>query len=136
MGRLHEREGSLTNLGAFAVFGYAGILGYLTRGSEKHIIGQLCVYIGDVLLVGSLNLPRPGPSDGREINRHGIRRANGIDRRRGWQPGSARIRPYRFSGDHLVVQGSRQRRQDACRRNPVPATPRRYYALRSAVVRY
>jgi hypothetical protein len=53
IGRLHERE-HVSDDNLRGVLGYIGVLGHLTRHSEKHITGQLCLYLGDALVVGSL----------------------------------------------------------------------------------
>jgi hypothetical protein len=53
IGRLHERE-HVSGDNLRGVLGYIGVLGHLTRHSEKHITGQLCLYLGDALVVGSL----------------------------------------------------------------------------------
>jgi hypothetical protein len=50
--RLHGRELDLTGDGATGVFAFIGVLGYLTKNSEKHIAGELCLHFGDTLVVG------------------------------------------------------------------------------------
>ena len=54
IGRLHEREHNLTSDGTTGGLACVGVLGYLTRNSAKHVAGELCLHIGDVLVVGSL----------------------------------------------------------------------------------
>jgi hypothetical protein len=36
------------------VFIYAGVLGHLLRHSDKHEDGEICLHVGDALVVGSL----------------------------------------------------------------------------------
>jgi len=62
LGRLHEREDDLTDQGALGVLAFVAVLGHLTRNSEKHVEGELCLHFGDTLVVGSL--------------KHGIKRIN------------------------------------------------------------
>lgn len=59
MARLHERNYRLTAGSAGAVFGCLGVLGLLTRRSEKHVRGGMSLLYrddvrDDVLVVGSL----------------------------------------------------------------------------------
>jgi hypothetical protein len=68
MGRLHERECDLTRGGATGVFAFIGALGYLTKGSEKHVAGELCLHFGNTLVVGSLKHSTQDADDGRKLN--------------------------------------------------------------------
>jgi len=36
------------------VLGFIGVLGYLTRNSTKHVMGELSLHFGETLVVGSL----------------------------------------------------------------------------------
>jgi hypothetical protein len=65
--RLHERSIDLTDQGALGVLGFIGILGYLTRNSAKHVLGDLSLHFGDTLVVGSLQHGKKR-MDGRLIN--------------------------------------------------------------------
>lgn len=68
IGRLHERECDLTRGGATGSLTFIGVLGLLTRDSEKHVAGELCLHLGDTLVVGSLKHPLKRLDDGRQIN--------------------------------------------------------------------
>ena len=54
MSRLHERDYRLTAGAAFGVFGSLGVLGLITRRSNHHIRGELCLRFNDILCVGSI----------------------------------------------------------------------------------
>jgi hypothetical protein len=54
MGRLHERGHRLAAGAARSVFGYLGILGLITRHSDKHVRGGLSLRDNDILAVGSI----------------------------------------------------------------------------------
>ena len=70
IGRLHEREyDDLTSGGATGGLAFIGVLGYLTKDSEKHVAGELCLHFGDTLVVGSLKHSRKYADNGREVNR-------------------------------------------------------------------
>jgi hypothetical protein len=68
MRRLHERDYDLTAVQATSIFAFMGILGFLTRGSDKHVRGQVNLHFGDVLVTGSLKHGRKPMSDGSEAN--------------------------------------------------------------------
>ena len=68
MRRLHERGYDLTAVQATSIFAFIGILSFLTRGSDKHVGGQLNLHFGDVLVTGSLKHARKPMSDGSEAN--------------------------------------------------------------------
>jgi hypothetical protein len=67
-GRMHEREPNIAHaINVRSVLVYVGVLGYLTRASEKHVAGELCLAAGDVLVVGSLKHSLK-PMDGGPLN--------------------------------------------------------------------
>lgn len=68
MGRLHERDRDLTSGGVTGVFAFVGVLGYLTKDSEKHIAGELCLHFGNTLVVGSLKHASARAVDGCKLN--------------------------------------------------------------------
>ncbi len=68
MSRLHERNHCLTAGAAFNVFGFLGILGLLTRHSDNHINGEVCLRYDDVLCVGSIKHARQSAGDGRAVD--------------------------------------------------------------------
>lgn len=46
LARLHEREGDLTRDNATTALSVIGALGYLTKASQKHIAGDICLRLG------------------------------------------------------------------------------------------
>jgi hypothetical protein len=64
MGRLHERGHQLGADAARSVFGCLGILGLITRSSDKHAGGGLSLRDDNILAVGSIKQALARPSDG------------------------------------------------------------------------
>jgi len=54
MRRLHERGHKLTAVHATGVFGYIGLLGFMTRNIDGRVNSQLNLHFGDTLITGSL----------------------------------------------------------------------------------
>lgn len=68
VGRMHERGHNLSDSKASCIMACIGILGLLTRDSEKHIDSGLCMQYDDTLVVGSLKHAMKNIREGVDIN--------------------------------------------------------------------
>ena len=67
LGRMHERGVKLDIEVATGALAFIGVLGLLTRRSEKHWDAGLCLRFGDTLIVGSTKRAMKVVGDGRAI---------------------------------------------------------------------
>jgi hypothetical protein len=136
IGRLHERELDLTNDGATGAFAFIGMLGYLTRDSEKHIAGELCLHFGDTLVVGSLKHAPKEADDGREFNGtfYDVRTALPADE----VSNQDMLEQGRVASHVVAAWFADPPDDDRTLADQIPFLPRRAddYTLRSAVVRH
>ena len=136
IGRLHERERHLTRNGTTAMLAVAGVLGDLTRNSAKHIAGELCLHIGDTLIVGSLKHSIKPLDNGGEANGtfYDVRTALPADEVKNQEM----LEQGRTASDVVARWFTNPLADDSTLADQIPFLPRRSnnYTLRSAVVRH
>ena len=125
-----------TSDGATGVFGFIGVLGYLTRDSAKHIAGELCLHFGNTLVVGSLKHSRKYLDNGQEANGtfYDVRTALPADE----ESNQAMLEQGRIAGHVVASWFADPPDDDRTLADQIPFLPRRTddYTLRSAVVRH